>query len=161
MNDLIEKFRTPSECTQFALNVRDKNPALAQKARRRGVELKALSHRCQRTVEIELLKVLYAYEEVLFEKNKRHTRAIRTWQMIKHHGIIGAAERAVNRKIEPAGYKLLSEMGMQDLTFEAVIIRYPNEFSEEAVLRAKERLKNLSDLKICIERKAFHEVVRI
>jgi hypothetical protein len=66
--------------------------------------------------------------------------------MIKRHGIIGAAERAVNRKIEPAGYKVLVEMGMHDLTFKAVIIRYPNVFNEEVVSRAKERLKKLSDI---------------
>jgi hypothetical protein len=107
MDDVVHKLKTPAECMQLATNVRDRNPALAQKARRRAVELRALSHGSKSDVEYELLKVLYAYEEVLFEKNKKHTRASRTWQMIKNHGIIGAAERAVNRNIEPAGYKVL------------------------------------------------------
>jgi hypothetical protein len=51
----------------------------------------------------------------------------------------------VNRKIEPAGYKLLIDMGLQDLTLEAVIIRYPEVFDEEVVSRAKARLKELSE----------------
>jgi len=146
MDDIIQKLKTPTECIQLAKNVRDRNPALVQKARRRAVELRALSCGSKSEVETELFKALYAYEEVLFEKNKKHTRASRTWQMIKRHGIIGAAERAVNRKIEPAGYKVLVEMGMHDLTFKAVIIRYPNVFNEEVVSRAKERLKKLSDI---------------
>ena len=146
MDDIIQKLKTPAECLQLAKNVRDRNPDLAQKARRRAVELRALSYGSQSEVELELLKALYAYEEVLFEKNKKNTRASRTWQMIKRDGIIGAVEKAVNRKIEPSGYKVLVEMGMHDLTFEAVIIRYPDVFNEEVVSRAKERLKKLSDM---------------
>ena len=48
--------------------------------------------------------------------------------------------------IEPAGYKVLIEMGMQDLTFEDVIVRYPDAFNHEVVLHAVARLKELSDL---------------
>lgn len=66
--------------------------------------------------------------------------------MIKRHGIIGAAERAEDRAIEPVGYKVLTEMGMQDLTFEAVIVRYPDAFNQEVVLRARARLKELTGL---------------
>ena len=131
---------------QLAKNVRDRNPDLARKARRRAVELRAISYGNKNEVELELLKALYAYEEVLSEKNKRKTRAARTWQMIKRHGIIGAAERAVNREIEPAGYKVLVEMGMHDLTFEAVIVRYPDTFNQEVVSRAKSRLKELTEI---------------
>jgi len=71
--------------------------------------------------------------------------------MIKRHGIIGAAERAVDRKIEPAGYKLLVEMGMHDLTFEAVIVRYPDKFNQVVVSRAKSRLKELSEIQSTTE----------
>ncbi len=151
MDDIIQKLKTPEECMQLAKNVRDRNPDLVQKARRRAVELRAISYGNKNEVELELLKALYAYEEVLSEKNKRKTRAARTWQMIKRHGIIGAAERAVDRKIEPAGYKLLAEMGMHDLTFEAVIVRYPDKFNQEVVSRAKSRLKELSEMQSTTE----------
>ena len=131
---------------QLAKNVRDKYPDLAREARRRAIELRAIAHGNKSGVEIELLKALYAYEEVLSEKNKRRTRASRTWQMIDRHGIIGAAERAVDRKIEATGYKVLVEMGMHDLTFEAVIVRYPEAFSQEVVERAKSRLEELKKI---------------
>lgn len=146
MEEIIKKLKTPAECIQLAKNVIERNPDLAREARRRAVELRAISHGSNNDVEFELLKVLYAYEEVLTQKNKKTTRATRTWQMIKRHGIIGAAERAVDRKIEPIGYKVLVEMGMQDLTFETVIIRHPDIFNKEVVSRAKERLEELSKI---------------
>ena len=145
MEDIIQKLKTPADCLQLAKNVRDRNPGLAQKARRRAVELRAISHRSNSGVELELFKSVYAYEEFLYEKHKKHQRATYTWRMIKNDGIIRAAEKAVNRKIDPAGYKALVKMGMHDLTFEAVIIHYPDAFNEEVVSRAKARLEELSE----------------
>jgi hypothetical protein len=66
--------------------------------------------------------------------------------MINRHGIIGATERAVNRKIEAAGYQVLVAMGLHDLTFEAVIVRRPDKFSQEVVTRSKERLEELEKI---------------
>jgi hypothetical protein len=146
MEDIISKLKTPEQCIQLAKNVIERNPALAQEARRRAVELRAISFGSTKEVELELLKALYAYEEVLTEKNKRTTRASRTRQMIKKYGIISAAEKVVDRPIEPNGYKVLVQMGMQDLTFESVIVRHPDSFKEEVVLRAQERLKKLSEV---------------
>ena len=143
---MIQKLKTPEECIQLAKNLRDRNPDLAQEAQRRAIELRAISHGNKDEVHLELFKALYAYEEVLSKKNKKKTRATRTWQMIKRHGIIGAAERAADRKIEPLGYKVLVEMGMQDLTFEAVIDRYSNAFNPIVVFRARARLKELSEI---------------
>ncbi|MDO9579600.1 MAG: hypothetical protein Q7J06_03400, partial [Bacteroidales bacterium] len=139
-------LKTPADCIQIAKNVRAKNPDLAQKARRRSVELRAISHGSKSGVELELFKSVYAYEEFLYEKHKKHQRATYTWRMIKNDGIIRAAEKAVNRKIDTAGYNALVKMGMHDLTFEAVIIRYPDAFNEEVVSRAKARLKELSGM---------------
>jgi hypothetical protein len=100
VGERLQNLKTPEECEQFMKNVQDKYPDLAREARRRAVELraKALSDKSgyKDQVEMELLKALYAYEEVLSEKNKRKTRASRTWQMINRHGIIRAAERAVD-----------------------------------------------------------------
>ncbi len=143
MDEIIQKLKTPEECKQLAINVRDRNPELARQARRRAIELRAASHGLKSVVELELLKAVYAYEEVLFEKNKRRTRATYTWRMIERRGIIPAAERAVIKKTETKGYKELVAMGLQDLTFEAVIVRHPEKFRQEVVSCAKERLEEL------------------
>jgi len=61
--------------------------------------------------------------------------------MIKKHGILPAVERAVNRSQETAGYTALLEMGLEDFAFEAVVVKYPELFSKEAVARCEERIE--------------------
>lgn len=132
-------LKTPEECEQLSEIFGD----LAKKAQRRAVELRALSHGMNEKVETELLKVIYAYEEILSEKNKRKTKANRTWQMVKRYGLIEAAMRAVNRQSDPLGYKTLIEKGLEDLTFEAIILRFPDYFRKEVIDTAKRRLEEL------------------
>ena len=141
MDEIISKLKTPEECIKFA----EKCTNLAQEARLRAIELRTLTHGNKSEVETELLKAIYAYEEVLSKKNKKRTRASRTWPMVKRYGIVGAAEKAVNRNTDAMGYRLLIEMGLQDLTFEAVIVRFPEAFSQQIVKLARSRLKELKN----------------
>lgn len=60
--------------------------------------------------------------------------------MIKKLGIIPAVEKAVNKPGETAGYHALLEMGLGSFAFEAVVVKYPELFSEEAVARCQERV---------------------
>jgi hypothetical protein len=142
VDERVARLKTPAECEQFILNVQARLPELAQQARRRAVELRAAAHGADRTVEREALQAVYAYEEILAKRHGKRVGASRTWQMIKRHGIIGAVERAVNRKDTTTGYKALVEMNMPDFAFEAVVLRHPMHFSAEAVRRSEERLKN-------------------
>ncbi|MCJ7450069.1 MAG: hypothetical protein MUO72_20540 [Bacteroidales bacterium] len=144
MDEIISKLKTPEECLWFAEICTD----LARVARRRAIELRAINIGNKSEVETALWEVIFAYEEVLSKKNGKRTLASRTRQMIKRHGIIGAAERAVNRKIEAMGYKVLVEMGLQDLTFEAIIVRFPKAFSQQIVKLAKLRLDELGKTKL-------------
>jgi len=141
MDETVLRLRTPEECEQFIKNVQERYPALAIEARRKAVELRAAAHGAQTAAEREALQAVYAYEEVLSAKRGRKTKAARTWQMIKRHGIIKAVERAVNRKQETLGYTTLIEMNMQDFAFEAVVLRYPDLFSPETIERAKARME--------------------
>ena len=141
MDERVRKLKSPEECERFIKNaIRLKHPELAEEARRRAVELRAAEYGSSSQAEKECLQAIYAYEEVLTKKNGRRTRASRTWQMIKRHGILASAERAVDRQAETAGYKALAEMGLQEFAFEAVILRHPHLFSENAVRRSKERM---------------------
>jgi hypothetical protein len=141
MDERVTRLRTPEECEQFAKNVENRLPELAQAARRRAVELKAKRHGASSAAEEEALQAVYAYERVLCKMKGKTVRASRTWQMIARHGIIIAVERAVNRKEETSGYKALVEMGMSDFAFEAVVCRHPTSFSAEALERSQDRLK--------------------
>ena len=139
MEELINTLKDPDECQRLA----DVFSKLANKARLRSMELRAQKHGYKSRVESELAKAIYAYEDILTINNKRKTHATRTWQMVKKYGIVHAAERAVNRPVEPMGYRVLVERGMKDLTFEAVIAKYPKEFSLDIVILAKSRLEEL------------------
>ena len=138
----IKKLKTPKEWEIFARNAGEHGRSdLALEANKRAVELKAEGHGAKSAAERECLEAVYAYERILTARNRRTTRASRTWQMIKRRGILPAVERAVNRPHETAGYTALLEMGLEDYAFEAVIVRYPDLFSNEAVQRSKERIE--------------------
>jgi hypothetical protein len=142
MDGRVARPTTPEECDQLALNVEERLPDLAREARRRAVMLRAAAHGATTAAEQEAWGALYAYERVLATRRGRNIAASRTRQMIDRYGIIGAVERAVNRPADPTGYTLLAEMGMQDLTFEAVVLGHPEAFSSEAVARSRQRLKD-------------------
>lgn len=143
MDPRVAKLKTPSECEIFAKNARDRGePALADLARRRAVELRAGSHKAASEVERECLQAVYAYEEVLSAQRGRRQSASRTWQMIRRHGILPAVERVVTRRTETSGYTALIKMGLKDLAFESVVLRHREHFSAEAVACSDVRLKS-------------------
>ena len=141
MNDIISKLKNPEECAALEKNALERgDPDLAIQSRKRGIEMRAQAHGAKTDAERACLEAIYAYERVISEQRRRTTRASRTWQMIKRHGIIGTAERAVNRPIVTSGYRALVEMGLEEYAFEAVILRYPQYFSAEAIERSRQRL---------------------
>jgi hypothetical protein len=137
----VERLNTPEECEQFAINVQKRLPDLALAAKRKAVELRAAEHKAQTTVERQALNALYAYERVMSEQRGRKYYAARTWQMIDRRGIIPAIESLVNRPTAAIGYTALAEMGMPDLTFEAVVVNNRDCFTAEAFTKSTERLR--------------------
>ena len=87
------------------------------------------------------VQAVFAYEWTLFKKHGKRQRASRTWQTIEEHGIVEAVERVVKRTKESAGYRSLLAEGMQDMAFEAVVLRHPELFSEEATAMSRSRLE--------------------
>ncbi len=146
MDERVARLTTAEECEQFARNVEERKPELAREARRRGVELRAdfraKTLGVSSAVEREALRAIFAYEETLFKKHGRRQPASYTWRMVEDLGLTGAVERAVNRSVDASGYLALAEIGMQDITFEAVVLRHPEHFSPDAVRRSAERLKD-------------------
>lgn len=141
MDDRVRKLITPKECESFFRNATDQGRAdLATEARQRAVELRAAAYGATTDAERECVQAVYAYEEVLSAKNGKRTRASRTWQMIKRHGIIAATERAVDRPDETSGFAALQEVGLGAYAFEAVILRHPTLFSDSAVERSRQRM---------------------
>lgn len=141
MDDRVQRLKSVEECKAFIKNaLRMGRGDLASQARQRTIQLKSHEHGAQTSVELECLEAIYAYEEVLSLRHGRRIRASRTWQMVERHGIVQAAERAVDRNSETAGFAALAELGLLEFAFEAVILRHPAAFSPQAVTRAQERL---------------------
>lgn len=136
MHELVLRISDPELCYVFARNAqRNGRPELALQAHRRAVDLRAEAYPTSSEVERAAVRAVYAYEEALsFAKGKR-TRATGTWQMVNRCGVIDAvAKRAQSRNSEDIG-AVLTELGMQDYSFEAVRAAYPDVFdtSEEQV----------------------------
>lgn len=146
MDERVKRIDTPEKCEIFAKNALQRGRKdLADQALLRSVEIKAGQYGANTDAEREALQAVCAYEETLRAKNGKRTSASRTWQMIKRHGIIEAVNRAVCRPVETQGYRMLAQMGLSDFAFEAVILRHPGVFSDEAVRIAQDRMKDWKD----------------
>jgi hypothetical protein len=56
-----------------------------------------------------------------------------TWRAITNHGIIGAIDRIVSNGKQTLGFIYLSKLGLKDYSFEAIVLKYPDVFSNIAV----------------------------
>jgi hypothetical protein len=90
--------------------------------------------------ENEAIRAVHAYEKALFKKHGRRQQATYTRRKIAKDGIIKAIEHAVTRTKAPAGFTTLKEMGLADLSYEAVVLRHPTAFSDKARKFSAERL---------------------
>lgn len=140
---LVGHLKTPEDCERVAINVEAKEPDFAIAARRKAIEIKASTHKATTEAEKQSLQAVYAYERVMTLERGRKTRATRQWQMVTKLGIIVAMESIVKKPTESVGYQALVKMGMQDMSFEAVVLRHPDVFSVEAVAQSKQSLDSL------------------
>jgi hypothetical protein len=141
MDYRVERLRTPAECQIFAKNANALNhPELALQAQRKAIDLQVATHGSESALEAECLAVVYAREALLTRRNGKKTRATATWQAIKRYGIIEAVQRALSRPPDASDTATLHELGLQDLTFEALVVRHEASFSATAIALSKVRL---------------------
>ena len=141
MDYRVERLRTPAECEIFAKNATARNhPELALAARRKAIDLLVSTHQTASPVEAEGFAAVYAYEALLTRRNGKKTRATGTWQAVKRYGIIEAVQRAVSRPPEGASTITLRDLGLEDLGFEALVVRHEASFSDAAIKLSRVRL---------------------
>lgn len=145
MDATILRLDAPERLEQFALNVEGHSPRHAQAARRRAVELRAAAHGASTDAEREGLEAVYAYERAQTKLRGRKFRASRTWPMIQRRGVIAAIEHIVTRPEEAMGYRVLAELGLQDMAFEAVVLRHQDAFSPQAISASQQRLRRWTE----------------
>ena len=131
----INSYTTVEQCETFAKNAARKGRTdLVEAANRRALEIKVSNHNAQSMVEREVIEAIYRYESV----NGR--KATRTWQMVERHGFIETAARLAVKKNRTAGFRKLVAAGHRDMTFESIIVRHPEVFNPEVVVKAKAML---------------------
>ncbi len=116
------------------------NPNRSRAAKRLLVQQRAASHNPPTAVEREAYEAVYAYEEAATQLNRRTTRATRTWPVIAKKGVIAAIDGIVTRKTETPAYRMLATMGMEDMSFEAVVLRHTEAFTTKAIVASTARL---------------------
>ena len=90
-------------------------------------------------LERDFYDVLNAYEELLTLKNGRTTKATRTRQKLKNKGVEQClVDWALGNPT--AGFRLLVEKGLAELTAEYLVVKYATRFPEAVVKAARERL---------------------
>jgi hypothetical protein len=104
-------------------------------------ELRAIEENFTTPAEQAIAAALYAYEDQQSQVKGSNYRAHRTRQMLERHGALQAAERMVLNRKPSRGFEVLDDAGLQELSFEAIVARFPEEFSPEAVEAAHARLE--------------------
>ena len=141
MDDRVRRLKTPKDCLIFMKNAADRGrPDLAQQARRQAIRLRAHENEPKTPLERAWFEALHAYEDVLAHRNGGPIRASNIRPLLKKHGAREAIERALAADGESSTYELLKAVGLQDLSFESMVMRFPQEFSAGVTDRAKASL---------------------
>jgi hypothetical protein len=142
VDERVAKLKTAQDARRLADNAhRLGHLELEAQARRRASELQALEEGFTSPAQQAIAVALYAYEEQQTRLKGKTFRANRTRQMLARHGALAAAERVVLNRQPSQGFEVFEETGLQELSFEAIINRYPEEFSPDSVSAARARLK--------------------
>ncbi|MBB3275947.1 MULTISPECIES: hypothetical protein [unclassified Pseudoxanthomonas] len=142
MDERIARLKTSKEAGILVENARRLGKLeLAAQAQQRANELRAIEEGYRSPAEQAIAAALYAYEEQQSRLKGRTFRATRTRQMLSKHGALAAAERMVLQRKPSRGFEVLEDAGLQELSFEAIIDRFSDEFSTQAVQAARARLE--------------------
>lgn len=90
----------------------------------------------------DFYEMLAAYEYFLSERNGRATRATPTRLKAKTKGVVHLLEEWVTSKTPTEAYEMLVAKGMPELTGEHLVLKYPEQFSAEAIASAKARIES-------------------
>jgi hypothetical protein len=111
---------------------------IAKECKKRIFELAGID--IEDPIEARLWQAVTAYEEILREKHGRNQKAGYTRRKIKNQGaLVTLTDWALNPKVTP-GFEALVNNGLAEYTGEYVVLEYCENFSNEAVAAAKEKL---------------------
>ncbi|MDD2740186.1 MAG: hypothetical protein PHR94_14760 [Methylomonas lenta] len=140
----ISRLKTEQECENFAKNATAHHRQdLLAAIHRQSIDLSLrqyLGDSKLPEVEIECLRVIYGYEKANRLLTGRKNKANYTWKSVRQNGITKAVDRIVCKTKTTMGFTTLESVGLKNCSFEAVVMKYPDAFSDIARDRAKSRL---------------------
>jgi hypothetical protein len=134
----IQRGAAETSETRAAIEARYADFGRAMVAEKTGLELDDLS-----PAETRILNAIGRY--VALQKRDRKG-ASRTFQIIANRGLIDAAEVTVGNSKVTQGFEVLDDADMRALSFEQIIVDYPEEFSARALWHANRTLGLPNDL---------------
>ncbi|WP_082469626.1 hypothetical protein [Rhizobium sp. Leaf311] len=141
---LIENSTDSKALRQFAENARKKGePTVAHAAELRLYEI--LPSEEPGSFEHDVWRSIHALEGTLTNERGKTTRLGRTRQKIARVGELGTVtDLIVGTKKPSEGFTMLLDRQMPELTFEAVALRHPDKFDQDALDVASQRLQAAS-----------------
>ena len=127
----------PRSLLQMAMNARGRSRLVEQAALRRLAEVSARHE--PGTVEHACWQMIHAVESLRRLNGRRVPRMNRMRRKVEKDGEIAALEYCALRKTE--GFDEVIGYGTPELTAEAMVLRFPDRFSPEALSAAQSRLE--------------------
>ncbi|NWB86954.1 hypothetical protein [Pseudomonas gingeri] len=140
MDQRVARLKTSKDALVLAGNAQWRgNTLIETQALSRAKELKAAEEGFVSPVEQAIAFALYAYEEEMTRLKGRSSPANRIRGLFAKLGPLPAVEALALRR-PSSGFAALEKAGSQELSFETVLDRFPEFFSEAAVFAARSRL---------------------
>ncbi len=86
-------------------------------------------------------KSIHALEEIRTQERGRTVRLSRTRQKIGRDGIRTTLEHLAGADTGTDGFRMLIDRGLPELTFEAIVLKHPQEFDAAVLSAARRRLE--------------------
>lgn len=138
---VIERSEDPEQLRRFIENAQRQGEEVVRQAAFRRL-LHILPGETPGTIEHDFWRTIHAFEEVLREERGRTVRLSRTRQKVQRVGVMQTLIDFALNNAATDGFNMLIERSMPELTGEAIILRHKEEFEDEVIKAAEDRLSS-------------------
>ena len=139
--DNIEKCDDPAELRKFMKNARQRDAAdVYDAAFQRLISVQPSAE--VGTVNHDIWRIIYAFEELLKEERGKTVRLSRTRQKIQRDGEVKTVTDLTLKADPSKGFCMLKDRGILELSFEALVVARAEDFPDNVINAARVRLES-------------------